>query len=111
MFSWARLTQRECDEQRRRTAVHQTSTNLDIESSSDCTTDTNELNVSTFELSVSIVVNYSDRANRVAASRLIIFLFVDSHPLYLFVAGSIWEVLNAAGGHLWGSSEALFRIL
>jgi hypothetical protein len=50
------LTQGEGKKQRRRTAIHQASTNLDIESSSDGTTNTNELNVSTLELSMGVIV-------------------------------------------------------
>lgn len=94
------LTQCECKEKRRGATIHQTSPNLNIEGSSDGTTDTDELDVSTLELAVCIIVDYSNGANRIAASRLECLLFVDANTLRLLIAGAILgEVIDAAGGH------------
>jgi len=94
------LTQCECKEQRRRATIHQTSADLDIEGSSNSTTNTNELDVSTLELAVCIIVDYSNRADRIAAPGLEGLLLVDAHTLRLLIAGAIiGKVIDTAGGH------------
>jgi hypothetical protein len=94
------LTQRECKEQRRGATIHQTSADLDIEGSSDSTTNTNKLDVSTLELAVCIIVDYSYGANRIAAPGLEGLLFVDANALRLLIAGAIGKEVDAAGGHV-----------
>jgi hypothetical protein len=98
----------EGDEQRARTAVHQTSTNLHVKSSSNGTTDADQLNMTAFELPVRLIVNlayraYGARTARMCAIKSVRLLFVDMSTFDLVLVAEV----GSRSRH--GGSEAVDR--
>jgi hypothetical protein len=94
------LPQRKGQKKGARAAVHQASTNLHIERSTNGATNTNKLDMTTFELAVGVVAKFSDRAYRTRTTRLSTiecFLFVNMDTLDLVLV----EVI-AGRGHCFG---------
>lgn len=74
------IPKRKGEEQGRWATVHKTTTNLHIKSSSNGTTDTNQLNMTTLELSMSVIANLAHRAHNTRTTRMSAIkslLFVD----------------------------------
>jgi hypothetical protein len=76
------LTQRKRKEQGSRPSIHQAFTNLHIKSSADGTSNSDELDVSTFERSVGFIADVSNRADEASTALLERRLFfVDNDPV------------------------------